>query len=202
MATPNKINHKHLTAGIVAAIACSALVGWSLDIPRLVQWHPTYAPMQVNTALLFLLCCIAVFSTRVSPYAGFFCFAIAALTIVEYCAGFDFGIDELFMSATITVQTAYPGRMAPNTALAFLLFGVALMFRNCRSEFIRDAIETSAAATFVIGAVGFAGYVLRIENAYGWGAMTRMSVHTALSFVLLSSGLLIGFWYNGERRGD
>jgi len=53
---------------------------------------------------------------------------LGALTFSEYVLGMDFGIDELlFADSPFSPVTSSPGRMGPNTALCFLLIGLALL---------------------------------------------------------------------------
>ncbi len=43
----------------------------------------------------------------------------------------NLGIDQLLMEHYITAETSHPGRMAPNTALSFVLGGATLLV-TCR----------------------------------------------------------------------
>jgi diguanylate cyclase (GGDEF)-like protein len=47
-----------------------------------------------------------------------------------------------------------------------------------------------SALTIGLGAVALLGYLVGIPTAYGWGNLTRMAVHTAVGFMVLSSGLI------------
>ena len=122
----------NVAAGLTAALGLMVLVGWYLHVPVLVQMHPAFVPMQHNTALGILLSgagLLALAGGRLHP--GLVCGAIVAvvglLTIIEYGAGVDLGIDQFFMEPRITVKSSHPGRMAPTTASSFLLGGIALM---------------------------------------------------------------------------
>jgi len=45
-----------LVCGVaIVLLAAVVLIGWALDVRALIQVHPTFAPMQPNTALGFLL---------------------------------------------------------------------------------------------------------------------------------------------------
>jgi len=87
-------------------------------------------PMQYNTALGFVFCGAALLGLalgrpRVGVAAAGIAAVIGSLTLVEYIGQVDLGIDELFMEHEVTVKTSNPGRMAPNTALCFVLIGLA-----------------------------------------------------------------------------
>jgi len=100
--------------------------------------------MKANTALCFLLVAAAVWLLWRPDggrqwTAGLSLAAAAALvgllSLCEYVLGRDLGIDQLlFHEAAGAVGTSNPGRMAPNTALAFLLVTCALAFLDVRSR--------------------------------------------------------------------
>ncbi|MGW7402138.1 hypothetical protein ACWGI9_00050 [Streptomyces sp. NPDC054833] len=62
------------------------------------------------------------------------------LTIVEYATGAGLGVDELlFRHDTARVATEVPGRMAPNTATALLIGGLALVLLGIAALLARPA---------------------------------------------------------------
>ena len=189
-----------LLSGAVVVLGMVVIVGWVLNIPSWIQVLPGAVPMQFNTALLFVLCGLSLAFKRkpdqiprLSPYAGGFVLLVSSLTLIEYGAGVNFGIDELFMDHGITTQTSHPGRMAPNTATAFMLFGVSGVLaisglpRNVRL-FAHTILATMIMS---LGAVALSGYVSHIEVLFGWGEFTRMAIHTAIGFVTLGTGMLL-----------
>ena len=118
--------------GLVAALGVLIMLAWHMGWTTVVQVHSSFAPMQYNTALGFFLCGVAALSLvyRRQTLAMWTASAVgllALLSIGEYATGVSLGIDELFMRHYITVETSHPGRMAPNTALAFLLSSIALL---------------------------------------------------------------------------
>ena len=123
------------TGGISVMLGLVVLVGWYTHKEALVQVHPAFVPMQYNTALGFLLCGLGLLCLRFGrlPFTaicGGMVAAIGLLTLVEYIFGADLGIDQLLMEHYITTETSHPGRMAPNTALCFLLTGLALLLAS------------------------------------------------------------------------
>jgi len=115
---------------VVAALGCVVLAGWVLDVSVLKSGFPGLVEMKANTALCFLLVAAAVWLLCRPDggrqwTAGLSLAAAAALvgllSLCEYVLGRDLGIDQLlFHEAAGAVGTSNPGRMAPNTALAFL----------------------------------------------------------------------------------
>lgn len=192
---------------IGSAVGLAVMFGWIVHSPALVQISPRLAPMQFNAALSFLLCGIALLAAgsapRLSVAAGGLVASIGLLTLFEYAAGIDIGIDELLMKHDITVETSQPGRMAPNTALCFLFFGLANgVLAGFRGVPERVAIKGVLNAVIVaLGAVALFGYLFDLEGAYGWGALTRMAVHTAVGFVLLGVGGVLDAWLEEDIEG-
>jgi signal transduction histidine kinase/AmiR/NasT family two-component response regulator len=198
--------------GLVCGVATLALglvviVGWHIKNVTLVQVLPGFVPMQYNTALGFIFCGagLTALSTRhrtVAITAGLIAVTIGGLTLVEYIAGVNLGIDELFMKHDITVATSQPGRMAPNTAVCFVLVGLGLGMRPDRWNPSSRAFLAVMLASFAFGLawVALSGYFTGLETAYGWGNLTRMAVHTAVGFIVVSSGLLLYTWSGNLRR--
>lgn len=110
----------------------------------------------------------------------------------------DFGIDELiFKESANAVATAYPGRMAPNTALNFLILGMSLLLLWLPvSNYL--AAQCLTLVGFVIALFGFLGYIY--GNSYFYHldrSFTAMALHTAISFMLLCSAILFASYNRG-----
>jgi PAS domain S-box-containing protein len=183
----------------VAAIALAVVTGWFIQSALLVQLAPSFAPMQFNTALCLLffasaLLCVAV---RRRPawtlaLAGLGT-ALAGLSGVQYVLGASLGLDELFVKPFIAVKTSHPGRMAPNSAICFMLLGVSLM-SVARSD--RRPAQLPLAGILVSLSLGLAlvalgGYALRLDTAFGWGRLSGMALHTSLGLILLGAPVLL-----------
>ncbi len=154
--------------------------------------------MVVNTAIGFVLSGSGLFAaiqrsrwtTRIAAVLGLL---IALLAIEELCVLiFDIApalsLPELHRS--LQPDYPHPGRMAPNTALCFLLFGTGL-FALTRSHggAIATWVQRAAIAVLAIGLLGVIGYSLQLEYLYGWTGVVRMAVHTGLGMVVLGIGL-------------
>ncbi|MBD1922960.1 PAS domain S-box protein [Microcoleus sp. FACHB-831] len=135
---------------------------------------------QVNRNKFFIL-----------PFA--FCllpFVIGLLTLIEYQFGVDFGIDQLlFKEPPNAIGTLAPNRMAPNTALDFILLGGAMLLMQTRGYRYHVAQLLSLVA-FLVAWLGFLGYIYNIKEFYGIATYTRMALHTAIAFILLSISIL------------
>lgn len=142
---------------------------------------PSWAPMQFNTALSFcILGIIAALPNKstVSKILGASLFAFCGVTFVQYF-GFNFGIDELFYEDPwVTTKTSSPGRMAPNTAICFMLGGIAVFLRGEKGTLPLSAV-------FGISLTSVVGYILSLQS-HTWGNMTSMAFSTAFLFLWLS----------------
>ena len=123
----------------------SVLAGWAFDITLFKSISPNWVSMKANTAVCFVLSGIALFLALAPPASatlrqriglsrlgracGGLSGLIAALTLSEYIFAWNSGIDQwLFLDAVGAAGTSHPGRMAPPTAVRFLLLFLALLF--------------------------------------------------------------------------
>lgn len=172
-------------------VVCAA---WWLEITVLMQILPRAAPMQFNTALLFLLMGCGLFAARFGATGVVRVLAVcvgvfALLTLSQYLTAINLGIDQLFIHGYLQTQTSHPGRMAPNSAAAFILSAAALyLVADQRRQLLAASFSTLVLA---LGLMSLIGYGLDISTAYGWGQLTRMAIHTSVAFVLLGAGILI-----------
>jgi signal transduction histidine kinase/CheY-like chemotaxis protein len=117
-------------------------------------------------------------------------------TLFQYLSGVNIGIDQLFMEHYVTVLSPHPGRMAPNTALCFLISGMAILLSSSASNTSTAKIILGISGSMVLGlgTIALFGYIAEIETVYGWGRLTRMAIHTSAGFIVLGSALLLLGW--------
>ncbi len=197
------LKHASVLIGLtIALLGCVVIIGWHTHIVLLIQVLPSEAPMQYNTALGFVLSGVGVvFLTFNRPLIGVICLGLVAavglITLIQYLTGLNFGLDQLFMEHYILVKTSQPGRMAPNTALCFLLAGTAFILRAAYSKqagWHQSITGFIGAAVLILGTIAFVGYMAGAETGYGWGQLTHMAVHTAFGFILLGISILMATW--------
>src|SRR5690349_3770316 len=115
----------------VAALGAAMLAGWTFHL----QLHPPFGPlMKPNAAVCFILTGLSlVLACREggarAPSAALAAAAtlIGLATMAEWGTGIDLRFDELIFRDDTLAYTSVPGRIAPNTAFAFALLGVALL---------------------------------------------------------------------------
>ena len=158
------------------------------------------ARMGINTPVMFMaagLCC-ALALHRSSPLrrglwylcAGLLV-AVPALVIAEHVFDVSLGIDLVRVAAAPTQAAPHPGRMAPNTALGFLVAGSAfwLVRRPQRSRARDWALALCAALVVAIGLFALFGYFLKLEALYRVAAFNVMVPPTAAGMCILGIGL-------------
>lgn len=181
------------------AIGLFVEYGWSIKSTSIVQIFPEFAPMQVNTALCFILIGAALlfglFERK--KFAMVFmtlCGAVSGLTLIEHLSGFNFGIDTLLSDPFTTTETTSPGRMAPNTALCFVLSSVSLyltFFVRSANYQIGGVIGT---LVFGLGFTALVGYGVDNQSVYTWGKITAMALHTSFCFIVIGIALTVYSW--------
>ncbi|MEP6500482.1 PAS domain-containing sensor histidine kinase [Microcoleus vaginatus] len=191
----------------VIAIGCTVILGWIFDLQMLKSILPGLVTMKANTAVCFILGGFSLFiqqrrhaELRARKYqkitnfliysCSFLIILISLLTLVQYSFNVDLGIDKLLFKESYTLTSAgIPGRMAPNTAAAFLLVGIALLLLSeRRPKYLR--IQILSCCAFLIAFMGLIGYIYNKALFYQIGNYTGMALHTSAAFMLLSFGIL------------
>lgn len=191
-----------LSCVLVAAISTVVIAGWVLEIPGLVQLSPTVAPMQFNTALCFALSASAlillilqrpVSASSLAVVSGIF----ATLVGLQYVTGWNLGIDTFFVDPVVSTETSHPGRMAPNTAVLFILFSIVVLISSYSlAGRLRDS-QATLIASLILGYCIFVliGYAGSLESSFKWAGLTSMAIQTAFGFLFLALAYLAFSWH-------
>ena len=156
--------------------------------------------MQRNTAMCFALTGLAILGMVAERSRSTVVFSgIAAVfawgSLLEYLFGADFGIDQLLGTAYITTKTSEPGRMAPATALCFVMLATALVLAQTQLRRKRSAVLGIAGLLVAaVGATCCIGVLAGTSDALAWGNLTRVAFHTAIGFVLVGLGVTALAW--------
>lgn len=174
---------------VVAAIAVSVLVGWTLHVTTLVSLVPGHVSIKLNTALCALALAAAV--GRLVPGHRSLplpVLVVTTLVLVEHATGASLGIDELLVQDfTPTSGADRPGRMAIATAVGFSTLAVGLLAQD--RGWVR-APQVLAAFTFVTGFVALLGYAYGVSSMQAVVAYSTVALHTAVLLVLLAVAVL------------
>jgi signal transduction histidine kinase len=166
------------------------IVGWVVTSPMLVQIHSSFVPMQMNTAIGFFMTgsamlCVLNGWTRVGMVASGLVSLLGVLTLLQYIAGINLGIDQLFIQPVIGVDPVIPGRIGANTALCFSIIGLALL-SSFVVELKRCWVGMAGGIVLVMAIASLWGYLSNLPGLSGWGdVLSGMAVHTALGFLVV-----------------
>jgi PAS domain S-box-containing protein len=197
-------------ANVAASLWCIAVGGammalWLSQPVDLAERHPFLFGMKFNAALAFTVIGAALLlATRgfqrlpALMMAPVFVYGVLALS--QHLFGIDAGIDTLLHTPFVDIGTSLPGRIAPNTALCFMLMSLAVGLRAAqgKSSVLQVALGF---ATFIIAAAALIGYAIALDFAHDWIRFTRMSFQSASCFVALSIAIVfVGTEQTGYHR--
>jgi diguanylate cyclase (GGDEF)-like protein/PAS domain S-box-containing protein len=200
-------NLKHISTGLSALVVLfglSVILGLYNHIEGLYRYEPDTVAMVFNTALSFTVIGIVMLACiyKYCYAAGALVFIVAlnaVLVLIQHIYGADMGVDQLFFEHLDSHDNAYPGRMAPNTAVCFLLASVAMLCQNhlCNNKTIIGIGCTLSMLVLTFGIVFAAGYINPTLDTFFWGTQTPMSKSAAVGFIILGFALLsISFYHS------
>lgn len=193
------------------AQACALLViltgivviaGWALNIPSLRSVFPGLTAMNPGgTAVAFILVGLSLLvhtnpSLHRLRHLGHAC-AIAVLGLAlsrlfGYWMEWDHGPDQWLFRNMLELEAQrlqYPNRMAPNTAIAFTLTGLALLTLDMKIRG-RHVAPPLAFLTMFIALLTVIGYAYSTMTLAGMKQYIPMALNTALAFAAASVGIL------------
>ena len=183
---------------LLIGISAIVLTGWATGSPALTSLGGAIS-MKPNAAIGLLACALSLRGLgsrrRGAATAGrmlaFLAGALGILTLSQHIIGWNLDIDELlFSEAPGAVATASPARMGPNSSTSLTLAALALL---CLYRASRRSIVTAqllAACMAVIALVPVVGYMYGATELYAIARYTGIALHTGLSFLALSVGIL------------
>jgi PAS domain S-box-containing protein len=129
---------------------------------------------------------------RLTASCGALVMLIGGLTLLEWSAGFSFGIDSLLLFGREwgRLGVLYPGRMGPPGSLCWTLIGLALVFANWPLRLPRLS-PTLGLATAGISAVSLIGYLYDIDQLYALPHFTVIAFQTSSFIMAVSIGIIV-----------
>jgi PAS domain S-box-containing protein len=189
----------------VAVLGGLVVAGWLTVAVALIQILPGMPPMQYNTALGFMICGAALLAAtldlrRPTALLGGLAAVLGLATLFENLFRTNLGIDDFLVETYIFTGVSDPGRMAPNSALALSLVGLALLALAWRpvSRSRHRWPALLGAIVVALGTAALVGYAADVPQAYGWGDFNRMAFHTAIGFSMLGGGIVGLAWNNAQ----
>jgi diguanylate cyclase (GGDEF)-like protein len=182
----------------LVGLGLGALAGWVLHVPALVRVMPHYATLAPMSALAFMALGAALalpehlsWHVRARTWIGVGLMVLPGLILLQDLFRIDLYLDVPFRADWLEEPRPYPTRMAPNSAVAFMLGGAALVLihhgRGALAIYLAEALALGVA---IIGATALVGYTLGLDFLFSWYPYARMAVHTAAG--LAAGG--IGLW--------
>jgi len=188
-----------ISCAFLFVLGALVLVGWSANIVRLRAIIPDAVPMNPVTALAFMLAAVSLWlmcrlevrppghMRSIAQGLAMLIIVIGAQRMFAYVLGWPWSADELIFPEKLAGN-----RMAPTTAVAFILSGLALL--GIDAEAGRRRRRWSVWATVLAGAMGLTaltGYLYEVREFYGpLRTYVAMAANTATAFVVLAVGIL------------
>lgn len=192
-----------ILSGIVTAGGILVVLGWLFDWPTVKGVLPGLATMKFNTALGFILCGVSLFlrrhpgdpSHQPETLWGMICGVMVALlgaaTLSEYIWGWRLGIDELVVrDLGHDTGMIAPGRMAPVTAVCFVLFGSTLAALDWKPFGWFRPAECFVVLATCLALMAVEGYILGVSALYHFFLVAHIALNTSILFVALGIGIL------------
>lgn len=194
------------SGALVFALGSWILVGWALRQPSWLQFQPESVAMVINTALSFALLGLALLIPTITQthkstwqkIIGWLVIMLASAVLLQIFTGRNLGVDWRNLHAWLPDGNLNPGRMAPNTALGFILAGLILVLsQNVTRKTTGVLIQMMTLIVLLLGLTGLLGYLLELELLYSWFRATRMALPTAVGMILVALGLGSS-WYSAD----
>ncbi len=188
--------------GILAGlVGCFVLIGWILDLPLLKRLNAGWPSMKPNTALGLMMAgtslatlCPLRLTPSIRMVGRLFAVALGLLavaTLAAYATGADLGIDQLFYREhPKDFDSPAPGRMAPVTAINFLLLSAALLSLDWETKRRQRPAQHLALLGASFCLVTLLGYLYSTPASHRFAPFASIALHTALALSLLWTGIL------------
>jgi signal transduction histidine kinase/DNA-binding NarL/FixJ family response regulator len=177
----------------VTLFAGTVLAGWLLGVETLKTVRPGYIAMNPVSAVTFALAGASLFlcgdrslSRRLAVWSAALVACLGAAKLVELVGGYEVGIDQWLFARELGSN-----RIAPNTALNFLLCGLALLAARSPRPVLGLCRQVLASGSAGLSALALVGYWQGMPVLYGVTDFVPMALHTALCFLGLSVGILL-----------
>ncbi|WP_176562180.1 PP2C family protein-serine/threonine phosphatase [Mycolicibacterium palauense] len=185
---------------LVLVVAVLDWVGWATGVEALTRIVPTWPPMTPRTALWLATLGIAVLLwSRGSPPARTWAAralavavgASAVAVLAEYATQRSFGVDLLWFGPQVAeLQSSWPGRPSPLTALSALLVAAVVALPRA-TRWTRRTWAVCMVAALVTPGVAVVSYLFDAVALVTIAESTGMAIATALCLVLLAVAALL-----------
>lgn len=188
-------------------IALLVLYGWHSNstvlkqvAPEMIAMNPATAVAFIFTGLSYLLLLQMPFPTiqqrRLIGCIASVALFIALVKLLAVAGISDIGIDRWLYPDKIknTLYNDLPSTMVPQSAIAFVFTGIALLLLNKRQI---TASQYLSLPVTLIGLLSVIGYTYHVLTVYHSTTFIPMSFHSGICFLVLSGALL----FTKQREG-
>lgn len=171
------------------------IVGWATGIESFKRIHPALVAMNPVTAC----CLIAAGSAMLLHHRnrqelgrdlGILIVIAALAKLVDFAIG-GVPVDRLLFDSLLTgMPGTQPNRMAPNTAAALLLVGLALVLLAGRPRAAQLGAQSLGIAVMLISMFALVDYAFGIDPLTAVGPFIPMALHTGAALLVTSVGIV------------
>lgn len=187
---------------IIILLAVSVLIGWQFNIEFLKRTF--FGTIAMNP---FVACCFILSGTamllitsqkpikkKVATYLSYAISLSGAVKIILKIIGVPNGIDTiLYHQKVISDYAGNPNTMAPQTAIAFILVGIAMARHDQETASGKRPSEYFALVVLLLALVSFMGYIYSIPLFYSVGNFMPMAFTASIEFLLLAHAILFAY---------
>ena len=189
-----------VSGGIVLALAVLVLIGWRFDYPLLTSVLPGCKAMSPLSALAFLFAGGGLLLWNISRPVRKRVRQIAiGMGAVVVLIGL-FRLLEIVFHGEWCFNAMFPlevTHMAPTTAVAFILLGLALCTMGVETQRDVSLVELLVLMPILIALLVLVGYGYRIQPLYSVNSAVPVAFTSAMLIMILSAGIL----YSSPDRG-
>jgi PAS domain S-box-containing protein len=187
---------------IVIAVALFAVYNAQQDLWLFGYRLVDILPIQLNTAIAFMLAGLALvlrglhYNNRIvrkilhgiGSILALLVTLIGVITLAQYLTGNNIGIDQLFIVEP-NVKVAYIGRMAPLTALGFVLGGLSILLMDWH---LKRHYPAEYGAFVLAGVMGIPliGHLYNVMSMEDMEAAQIMAPYVSIVFFALALGIV------------
>ncbi|HXG43981.1 MAG TPA: ATP-binding protein [Gemmatimonadales bacterium] len=181
---------------IAAALGLLVATGWLVGAGRVTRFLPAADPMPFNAALALAVAGLGVLAAGLGPNrvgrgAGLLLALYGAVTLLEHLVEGRFGAGTLILVSPELDRAEFRGLAAPNTGLAFLLLGAAIVVLHQVRRPLSDlGVALLGAALVLLAGTDLAAYPGARSLSHPPAVLPQMSIPAALGFLVLGGALL------------
>jgi signal transduction histidine kinase len=186
-------------SALAICVGVLVLAGWFFDLEVLKRVLHGFAAMNPATAISFTVAGFALAASirqnqaeagrRLATTLSAIVLFIGLAKLIGIAANWHPNIDEWLFALKVTAaEREMPNRMAPNTALNFVLVGLSLLTLDVSTRRFSPSQAFAILAGF--GALlPITGYVYGVQSFRGFASFIPMALNTAITFLILTAGL-------------